>query len=93
MSALEPTGLVEATGLGAEAGPVGGFAPRLPAKRMRLISSAAALPGEKRRQHDVWICLSDKKAELFQRLNFIAQVRQRLADFAEPARSRLCAEL
>ena len=41
MSALEPTGLVEATGLDAEAGPVGGFAPRLPAKRMRLISSTA----------------------------------------------------
>ena len=41
MSAIEPTGLIQATGLAAEAGPVGGLEPRLPAKRLSLVSSAA----------------------------------------------------
>jgi oligopeptide transport system permease protein len=41
MSALEPTGLIQPTGLTAEAGPVGGLEPGLPAKRMALFSSAA----------------------------------------------------
>jgi len=41
MSALEPAGLVQATGLAPEAGSIGGLAPGLPPKRIRLMSSAA----------------------------------------------------